>query len=1518
MGNKYKLILSNKWMYKEITLSDERTNIQIGTQRGSTIRFRKEYFHDDFVVMLDYSNGRWTMSCVNTSYITEDGVSKLAAIELGHGLEFYVNSSRSDEEIFRVSCVIDKGAQDFSKQILLKGISSITIGGNQDCDIYINDPLIKKYTISIVHKNNRFYVVNNQNIYGIYVNGIRIHGNKELANYDFIAFAGYEFYLKDGILCTSVKKQITVNGLDYRDDVPDNTCFEYPKFNRNTRIKYVIPNDKIEVLNPPNKPEKSKKSLLFKIIPAIISLVLIVVLRGILSSSGGMFVVYSAATMGVGVIVSIISAIDDKKKYEEELINREEKYMQYINDKEKDILANRDNELRIRRINQPNVKESIDEVFSFGKRLFEKDNNDEDFLSVYLGLGKVKALKEIEINQKEYIDNDDELSLLPEKLKKKYEYIYDAPIVAEVGKFSSIGIVGDYNALCDMITNFTMDMAIRHYYKEVKMYYLFPKEEGDKFSWIRWLRHVYNEDLKIKNLVIDEESSNTTLDYLYSKLSQRKNSNRNPNEKFDVHHVVMVFGVQSIKKHPISKFIEIGNKYGITFIFFETEEEMLPKGCASIIQVDSTRNKGYIWPCDDADDIVEFAYEPTKLKTAKRVSKRLAPVYIDEVGVEVDLKKKINMYELLNINNIEEIDLSANWTNSQVYKSMSVPLGVKRKDEVVYLDISDKPNAHGPHGLVAGTTGSGKSEILQSYMLSMAIKFNPYDVAFVIIDFKGGGMANQFKNFPHLLGTITNIDGREINRSLLSIKAELVKRQEIFSRSNVNHINDYIKLYKQGRVKIPMPHLIIIVDEFAELKAEYPDFMKEIISAARIGRTLGVHLILATQKPAGVVDNQIWSNSKFKLCLKVQTKEDSSEVLKNPLAAEIVEPGRAYLQVGNNEMFELFQSAYSGDKVIDNDAIVGRKYEINLLNIWGKKHLVYTNKNDDSGNEAATQLDTIVNYISNFCRHAGIRKLPGICLPPLEDKIERRRVRKIQKNILKGITVPIGIYDDPEQQRQDVYTMNLSESNTYVIGSAQTGKTTFMQTVLYELMDMYSPDEVNMYILDCGNMALKVFESANHVGGVVLVYEEERVKNLFKLIHGFIKERKAKLSSIGLGTYRAYLEAGYYDLPQIVMMIDNYDAFKDYYPDLLDEILVISREGQSVGINLVITATHTNTISYKALTNFANRIAYVCNDLIEYSNLFSKPRIQPKEVPGRAIALLDKKVIELQTMICVEGEKEITRVENIKAFIEANSVIHKNKYARLIPEVPEIIRKSQLLQKMPRIFSEQYKVPVGISFDKVEYEFLDLKGLGLFAVTGREKSGKTNFVINILDTLAVTNSFTQAFIIDSDDGHLKQIANHPVVAKYVDDAKSLDKIIEVTEKELESRKELAKVNGIEAVLSKKALIMLVIENENAFTLLKNDINLFNKLKNMIKQYKDYKFVVVCSNVENANISFSATPLMKEIKDYNNYMIFEDIADIKIIATTMKQQREEKKPLKLGDGFLAIGGKLERIRTILND
>ena len=215
-------------------------------------------------------------------------------------------------------------------------------------------------------------------------------------------------------------------------------------------------------------------------------------------------------------------------------------------------------------------------------------------------------------------------------------------------------------------------------------------------------------------------------------------------------------------------------------------------------------------------------------------------------------------------------------------------------------------------------TGSGKSEFIMTYILSLAVNYHPYEVAFVLIDYKGGGMAKTFEILPHTAGIITNLDRAAINRSLISIQSELRRRQAIFAEaskeSGISNIDiyKYQKMYREGTVTEPLQHLFIISDEFAELKTQRPEFMTQLVSAARIGRSLGVHLILATQKPSGVVDDQIWSNAKFKACLKVQDKADSMDMLKRPEAAELQDTGRFYLQVGYNELFKMGQSAWSG------------------------------------------------------------------------------------------------------------------------------------------------------------------------------------------------------------------------------------------------------------------------------------------------------------------------------------------------------------------------------------------------------------------------------------------------------------------------------------------------------------------------------------------------------------------------------------------------------------------------------
>lgn len=279
----------------------------------------------------------------------------------------------------------------------------------------------------------------------------------------------------------------------------------------------------------------------------------------------------------------------------------------------------------------------------------------------------------------------------------------------------------------------------------------------------------------------------------------------------------------------------------------------------------------------------------------------------------------------------------------------------------------------------------------------------------------------------------------------------------MYRSAGVNHIDKYIQLYKDGKVTEALPHLIIIVDEFAELKAEQPEFMKELISAARIGRSLGVHLILATQKPSGVVDAQIWSNSKFKLCLKVQSKEDSNEVIKTPLAAEIKEPGRAYLQVGNNEIFELFQSAYSGAPATVDASEVEKEFVISKVGFTGNRKPIYVRKKRKQKINVQNQLDAIVAYIHDYCNKEGIKKLADICMPPLPETLYFDAGKRVDSD---EVFVTFGLVDDPDHQSQMTHKLNITAMNYMLIGSTQTGKTNFLQTAIRSLTEHYSPDEV--------------------------------------------------------------------------------------------------------------------------------------------------------------------------------------------------------------------------------------------------------------------------------------------------------------------------------------------------------------------------------------------------------------------------------------------------------------------------
>lgn len=1509
MENRYKLLLYNKTVYKEVEISPEQKTLSIGTFYDNDVRLKKDLFFEGFFISVFQKNEQWNLECSSNIYIDSGDIRKQFHWELYHGTQVLLRYQESDHEFLKVVFLIDFDYEnkqyDFAVQV--PAGSRFSIGGAANCNICLSGDYVSSDLIEVYAKDHELNLNILNSAYGVCMNGLKVERNAVLHDYDFFSVANYYFYFKNNILYTDFDPKTVIRGLNcYQEQL--SSPFAYPCFNRNTRMKLVIPNDAIQVLDPPDRPEKPKNNLLMSVLPAVVMLILTIAIRGMMGG-GGAFVIFSACTIVMGIITSIVTYQQGKKGYQESVENRQSAYTEYIEQKKAEITRSRELEQNLLEQIYPNLHTVMDRIRGFSGDLFDRMPEDDDYLCIRMGIGFTEAARKIVYKNQEKFVSDDELSYYPEQIANEFRYMDHSPVVLELKNANAIGIVGDEQSLEETAANMTVDLAGRHYFGDVQFVYILKEEQKKNFSWIRFLPHVKGEGSMARNIACDADSRTVLFEMLYKEFSYRQEKIKK-NEKIERSHwVIFVLDGSKIMTHPLSKFIADAARIQVTFVFFEKQKEKLPLWCSSLVYVG--QRKGEIVSAADSNQKTAFYYQPVSVNDAAIMAAKLAPVYCEEVNLEGNLVKNITLFELLGIFSVEDLDLKSRWENSEVYRSMAAPLGVKTKKEIVYLDIHEK--AHGPHGLVAGTTGSGKSEILQSYILSMTTLFHPYEVGFVIIDFKGGGMANQFANLPHLMGTITNIDGKQIQRSLLSIKAELLKRQNCFAQAEVNHIDRYILKYKNKEVSVPLPHLIIIVDEFAELRAEFPDFMKELISAARIGRSLGVHLILATQKPSGQVNEQIWSNSRFKLCLKVQSPEDSNEMIKSPLAAEILEPGRAYFQVGNNEIFELFQSGYSGAPEKNSaDSVSSREYSISSVSFEGKRKCIFERKKQGETEINVTQLEALVSYVAGYCKEMGIEKLSGICLPPLPEVLYYPQ--QIERAEGAGIQAEIGILDDPNRQSQKETSLDITQENTLIIGSSQYGKTNLLQTIIRGLTCCYSPEEVQIYILDFGSMVLRNFVDLHHVGGVVTPSEDEKFKNLFRMLQEEINIRKEKLMKAGVSSFLSYREAGMRELPQIVLLVDNFTAVKEFCLQEEDPLLAICREGTAVGISVILSNQQTAGLGYRYMANFAKRIVLYCNENSEYSSVIDKCRTAPDNLPGRALTEIDRQIYEIHTYLSFDGEKEIDRVLNMKKFVEQMNEKYPRASARKIPEIPPILEEKVFENEYGIDRKNTYQIPIGLTYDTIAPLAINLLQQGMFSIIGRAESGKKNLLRVLMDHL-YRNVFTcpsEVYIVDGVDRRLREFEAYGNVQEYTIDSNDLIEYLEEIHKELTERYE--RVNDGES-LDMEPLKLIIVRNQDAIPTLCKNTAAMKLYKELSGKLKAMKVCFIFMDVENAPVSYSGPEILKSIKDGKNFFFFDDLQNLKICDISGATLRKFKKKIMLGDCYWLSGNEIEKLKIV---
>ncbi|MCW2724786.1 MAG: cell division FtsK/SpoIIIE [Frankiales bacterium] len=1078
-------------------------------------------------------------------------------------------------------------------------------------------------------------------------------------------------------------------------------------YNRPPRLQPPRRLAQVVVPAPPSEPDRGPIPLLAVLVPLVLALVVWRVM------GNPTFLLFSLLSP-VMVLGNVVTERRTGRRQ-----NRRQKALWQAQREvaERTLAAAVRNDEQVRRTAAPDPALVLLTALGPRTRLWERRRDDDDLLDVRLGLADQEAAVEVTVEK-------------AGDLTEGATTARTVPVVVSLREAGVLGLAGPRERVQALGRCVVTQAAVLHSPRDLQIVVLAEPAAATAWEWARWLPHCAPSDSQRcqATLGFGTGQAAVRIAELHA-LVETRQARGAPTGRAERPVLLVVDGARALRSVPgLADVLAHGPAVGIYAVALDEDPRLLPGECGATAviagpvatRLDVTVAGRSRIP-DAAPDLVSPSY-------AEAVARALAPVRDvsrDRAGGE-DLPASVRWTEAVGLplaGTPEDVErVLARWAASGRTTSALLGLG---PDGPFRVDLA----ADGPHALVAGTTGAGKSELLQALIASLATGNRPDELTFVLVDYKGGAAFGPCARLPHTVGLVTDLDGPLAERALISLTAELRRREALLAAAGVKDIEDHRRITAPDAV---LPRLVIVVDEFATLAEELPEFVRGLVGIAQRGRSLGVHLVLATQRPEGVVSADIRANTNLRICLAVAGEAESRDVLGSPVATGIsrTTPGRGYARTGHGSPIP-FQTARVGGR---RPAAVGEDTAptvtlVPAAELGEPVHASYDGPATDESSDLA--------FVVEACRAAVARLgLPSPRSPWLQPLPQLVTLAAPAPAPPQPGTVPglvFGLCDIPDEQARRPLTFDVDTgTHLMIVGAPRSGRTTTLRTLAGALARTATADDVHLYAVDGGG-GLAVLTALPHTGAVVALDQPDRLARVLTFLAGEVGRRQALLAEAGYagpGEQRAAAPAAE-RLPHLLLLLDRWEAFLANYQELdagrlVDLVFRLLREGPAAGLHVLLTADRSALVG-RVSSLIPERLLLRLADPGDYALAGLAPRLVPGDLPpGRGWSLAGAPQVSQVALLDDDpsGAAQALALQRLAASAPSATV----RPPRRITPLPA----SLCLSSLPAVAAPQ--VILGVGGDELVPIALDLAATGL-VVAGPPRSGRSTALLTVATQL---------------------------------------------------------------------------------------------------------------------------------------------------------------------------------------